>query len=801
MPEDPFIGYATEALRFDRLLGKGGMGAVYLGEQLRMNRTVAIKVIAPHLVADPKYIERFTREAQVLGRLVHPNIIACHDYGPTLGPTGQAFYVMVLEYVDGWSLGSLTRQKRLTVRQALDLYRQAAEGLAFAHRLGVVHRDIKPDNLLVTRNGIAKIADFGLARCEDSVQVTQTGAIIGSPAYMAPEACRGEDPTPRSDIYSLGCSLFQTLTDQPPYTSQSTLQVLNQHISDPVPNLLAQRPDLVRLQALLARCLAKRPADRWSDCEALAQALAAEIPHHAEELVAGRLLRNPSGARAAAATVLTGAAITVRETQPAESPRMGGPSNRGWYMAVGLAVGVLVVVAWASMPNGSPIVAAPARPMPAIQVPPIEADHPTTVAGIPAVDLDHILEDAEQAFAAGKTGEAEASMRTLRSLVPAEQMPAEVRSRMEALADKLARRKPAVPPTAPQPPVGEPRMLKPVRGEAVPARQLPDQAPLGPQTILRSLGDGPGSTLRLRLPTGVKAGDQDGVVVMLGSDDAQRVTATAVGPSGRQELASFTVAERAWSVNIIPLKPGSAVEEVVLTGSGSPLLFVSAAIRTGALPTARDLAICPGTLTTVRDLNRVCESLIVQRPDFPKFAATRVIVPQAAVQQFSRPELLAAINRGLLTVGDGATVGIGDSALRTYVGVQDLGQELDAVAEPHLVLVWLPTSLPRLAFHALRPERFLDKGVLPVLILGSDGGRPGTSRMIELLMDSGKRPLQALVDLGAVPSFYQAQGVVLDPASPEYTRQVLGGLEAGLRQLRDRLQAVSENFSRKLDKK
>ena len=798
MPEDPFIGYATDALRFDRLLGKGGMGAVYLGEQLRMGRTVAIKVIAPHLIADPKYIERFTREAQVLGRLVHPNIIACHDYGPTLGPTGESFYVMVLEYVDGWSLGSLTRQKRLMVRQVLDLYRQAAEGLAFAHRLGVVHRDIKPDNILVTRNGVAKIADFGLARCEDSVQVTQTGAIIGSPAYMAPEACRGEEPGPRSDIYSLGCALFQTLTDLPPYTSQSTLQVLNQHISDPVPNLLAQRPDLVRLQALLARCLAKRPADRWNDCDALAQALAAEIPQHPEDLVAGRLLRNPSGARTAAPTVLTGAAATVRETQLADSPRPGAPSNAWWYVAVATAIAVLVLVAWSSMPAPSPIVEPPPRPAPAVPVPDdAEPTAPPTIAGIPAADLDHILEDAELAFAAGKTGEAEASLRTLRSLVPVDHFPVEVRSRIDALHAKLAART-AAPPASP---VSESRMLKPMRGEAVPARLLPDQAPLGPQAILRSLGDGPGSTLRLRLPQPVRAGEQDGMIVMLGSDGSQRVTASAVGPGGRQELSSFTVAERAWSVYTIPLKPGLVVEELVLSAPASPLLFVSAAIRTGALPTARDLAICPGTLTTARDLNRACEALITRRPDFPQFAATRVIVPQAALLQFPRADLLAAINRGLLTVGGANPVGIGDSALRTYVGVQDLNQELDAAGDPHLVLVWLPTSLPRLAFHSLRPERFLEKGTLPVLILGSEGGRPGTSRLIELLMESGKRPLQALVDLGAVPSFYQAQGVALDPASPEHHKQMLGGLEAGLRQLRDRLQAVSENFSRKLDKK
>ena len=813
---DPFLGFATDALRFDKLLGKGGMGAVYLGEQLRMNRTVAIKVIAPHLVADPKYIERFTREAQMLGRLVHPNIIACHDYGPASGPRGEALYVMVLEYIDGWSLGGLARQKRLTVRQVLDLYRQAAEGLAFAHRLGVVHRDIKPDNLLITRTGTAKIADFGLARSEDSVQVTQTGAIIGSPAYMAPEACRGGDPTFRSDIYSLGCALFQTLTDQPPYTGQSTLQVLNQHLSEPVPNLLALRPDLVRLQPVLARCLAKRPQDRWPTCDSFAQALAAEIPYHADEVVAGRLLRVPSTSRQAAATVLTGALATVQESHPGVVGRSpAGGRHRGWYLAIGLALAIILLAGWLMMPS-TPLVVEPQGVASAPMASDQPASTPTSAApqigGILVSDIDRILDNAAEAAAAGRYADANGRLTTLVGIVPLEQLSATQRQRVEHLTQVLADQSPNLPqpslpgrasataPTA----AGTVVMLKPLRGDAVSPRLLPDKAPLGPQAILRSVNDEGMQGFRLRLPNVLTVGEHDGVAVMVGSELQQRVAVLASGGGQNFELGSFTVAERGWTVNVLPLKTGAVIDQLRVTASGGPLFFVSAVVRTGAQPTARDLTIFPGTLIVSRELNRSCETVISHRADFPIFHRVRLILPQSLLTLLPRAEVLATVNRGLLTVSgsnpldSGAPNPIPDSALRTYTGAAELGTELDASGDPHLLLVYLPATLPRVAMHLLRPDRFLEQGTLPVLILGPDSARQG--RVLEFMQESSRRSLQALLDLSSVPAFYQSQGLQLEVADPAYRRQLLGGLEAGLRQLRDRLQAISDGFNRRLDK-
>ena len=195
MPDDPLIGFQTDTLRFESLLGKGAMGAVYKGTQLALDRMVAIKVIAPHLANDKAYRERFSREAQTLGKVLHPNVIACHDIGPCIGPSGEQLFVMVLEFVDGWSLGSLLKQRKLSIRQVLELHRQAAEGLQAAHNLGIVHRDIKPDNIMVTKQGQAKLADFGLAKADDSAGLTQTGALMGSPSYMSPKPAVANHPS------------------------------------------------------------------------------------------------------------------------------------------------------------------------------------------------------------------------------------------------------------------------------------------------------------------------------------------------------------------------------------------------------------------------------------------------------------------------------------------------------------------------------------------------------------------------------------------------------------------------------
>lgn len=335
-PRDPLIGYSTDDLVFEALLGRGAMGAVYRGRQRRLDRVVAIKVVKPDLAADPTYLDRFTREAQTMGRLIHPHVVACHDFGPTRGPDGGDMLVMVLEYIDGATMGTLGKSGRLGLRATLEHYRGICEGLAAAHALGIIHRDIKPDNIMVTRTGVAKLADFGLARATDSQSLTRTGAILGSPAYMSPEASRGSEPGPPSDIYGVGCSLFHTLTGRPPYIGGSTLQVLHAHIADPVPTLAGLRPELAMLDGLMARCLAKDPQHRPT-----AATLSREISRIIQRLPTDVVL-DPGTTPVTATSPAQGLPV-ITARPPAVQPRVT-PVNRKLLLLGTVVVLLLVVV-------------------------------------------------------------------------------------------------------------------------------------------------------------------------------------------------------------------------------------------------------------------------------------------------------------------------------------------------------------------------------------------------------------------------------------------------------------------------
>jgi predicted Ser/Thr protein kinase len=404
MPVDPLIGFQTDTLRFEALLGKGAMGAVYKGTQLALDRPVAIKVIAPHFANDQAYRERFSREAQTLGKVLHPNVIACHDIGPCIGPGGEQLFVMVLEFVDGWSLGSLLKEKRLTVRQVLELHRQAAEGLQAAHQLGIVHRDVKPDNIMVTRNGQAKLADFGLAKADDSAGLTQTGALMGSPSYMSPEACRGEPPQPSSDLYSLGCSLFFALSGTTPFSATSALQAIQQHVNAPVPLLSSRRADLAPADELLTRCLAKLPQDRPQNAAEMAAAIRACIGLFPPEMAVGGGSIPVSQTVAASPTLVSGQRATLTlGTQPAGQtsatlPAAGGAATMGtvpagapagaapasarrrWPLVLAAGVVAAIALALAASVGHPPVKAGVAGPGVAVAPPPPAASGTSSVA-------------------------------------------------------------------------------------------------------------------------------------------------------------------------------------------------------------------------------------------------------------------------------------------------------------------------------------------------------------------------------------------------------------------------------------
>ena len=255
------------------LAGTGGMSSVYRARDSVLERTVAIKILHEHFSDDPEYVERFRREARALAQLNHPNIVTVIDRGEF---EGRQF--IVFEHVDGETLKSLVdREGALPVDRALALVHQVARGLAFAHEHGVVHRDVKPQNVLLDEDGVAKVTDFGIARSIDpSDELTETGALLGTSEYIAPEQASGQRVDERSDQYSLATVLYELLTGEPPYTGESFMAVALKHVREPVPSVRDRRPDVSpRLDAIVARAMAKRPEDRFPSTDALMAALEA----------------------------------------------------------------------------------------------------------------------------------------------------------------------------------------------------------------------------------------------------------------------------------------------------------------------------------------------------------------------------------------------------------------------------------------------------------------------------------------------------------------------------------------------
>jgi eukaryotic-like serine/threonine-protein kinase len=221
-------------------IASGGMGEVFRAQDAVLAREVAIKVLHRSLAGDPAFVERFRREARAAAGLAHPNIVAVYDWGSVDG-----VYYMVMEYVRGPSVRHLLNERgRLEPAQAVEILRQSLLALGHAHHEGFVHRDMKPENLLVTRDGVVKVADFGLARAYADGRVTQVGAVTGTVQYLAPEQIRGEPADPRSDLYSLGIVAYELLTGALPFTGETAMAVAYKHLSDRVPAPSASVPDL-----------------------------------------------------------------------------------------------------------------------------------------------------------------------------------------------------------------------------------------------------------------------------------------------------------------------------------------------------------------------------------------------------------------------------------------------------------------------------------------------------------------------------------------------------------------------------
>jgi len=248
-------------------LGRGGMGIIYKAEQVNLGRFVALKVLYPHLVGDPVTVKRFNHEARATALLNHPNIVQIFDVG-----VDEDLHYFAMEYVPGKTLRAvLETRNRLGVEETLHIADQVAAALSAAHDVGVIHRDVKPSNILLDDRGAVKVSDFGIAIAAGQGDLTDSEHLVGSVRYMSPEHARNEDLDSRSDLYSLGVVMFEMLTGHPPFDGDSPLEVLEQHVGAPVPPLPDDVPPLV--QHLVLQCLEKRRVDRPRNVRAFRRAL------------------------------------------------------------------------------------------------------------------------------------------------------------------------------------------------------------------------------------------------------------------------------------------------------------------------------------------------------------------------------------------------------------------------------------------------------------------------------------------------------------------------------------------------
>jgi eukaryotic-like serine/threonine-protein kinase len=243
------------------LIGRGGMSSVWRSHDRLLDRTVAIKVLHEQYTTDEEYVERFRREARSVAQLSHPNIVTVIDRGEE----GGRQYI-VFEYVEGENLKQvIERSGPLPVRDALLLALQMARALGFAHDRGLIHRDVKPQNVLLNENGQAKMTDFGIARSVDVDGVTITGTVLGTSEYIAPEQARGQRVDALTDVYSLGVVLYELLTGGVPFQGENFVAIALRHVNEPAPSVLQRRPDVPpRLGVAIERAMAKRPEDRFA---------------------------------------------------------------------------------------------------------------------------------------------------------------------------------------------------------------------------------------------------------------------------------------------------------------------------------------------------------------------------------------------------------------------------------------------------------------------------------------------------------------------------------------------------------
>jgi predicted Ser/Thr protein kinase len=256
------------------ILGRGGMATVYRGTDLLLGRDVAVKVLSASAEADPDFVARFRREARAAASLNHPNVVSVFD----TGSDGDTHFI-VMEYVEGATLAEVLREGgALAPRRAAEIAEAICTALEAAHERGLVHRDIKPGNVMVTPSGDVKVMDFGIARSAASESFTRPGTVLGTAWYLSPEQARGQPADARSDLYSVGCVLYEMLTGRPPFVGESPVAIAYQHVSERAPRLIRIDPEIpAALDAVARKALAKDPARRYQSARDMRAALDAAL--------------------------------------------------------------------------------------------------------------------------------------------------------------------------------------------------------------------------------------------------------------------------------------------------------------------------------------------------------------------------------------------------------------------------------------------------------------------------------------------------------------------------------------------
>jgi serine/threonine-protein kinase len=346
--------------RIDRRLGAGGMSTVFLAQDTVLERPVAVKLLAEHLADDEAFVERFQREALSAARLQHPNIVQVFDYG--LDASSHRHFI-VMEFVDGPSCADLLRdRKRLDIDEAVRIVRDACHGLDYAHRAGVIHRDVKPGNLLVAADsGTTKLADFGIAKAAEQTRITQVGSVLGTAAYLSPEQAHGDEAGPHSDTYSLGVCAYQLLTGRLPHEYGSLTELALKQRDEPIEPISDLRPEVpVALDLAIRVSLERDPGDRYETALDFAEALEAGL--HGERTEATRrVAAAPATDATRALAPATGATRALRTRQqppvvpapPSGAERVAAPAqsarrsarNRRWGQFLALLAALMAIVA------------------------------------------------------------------------------------------------------------------------------------------------------------------------------------------------------------------------------------------------------------------------------------------------------------------------------------------------------------------------------------------------------------------------------------------------------------------------